>query len=82
MTIMEIIAGVLMALASLVIILMVLSQDSKGQGLSGVITGTEMMSNETRAHSKEMRQAKATRIAAIVFFVLVLVVNVFSVMGT
>ncbi|MGD9559667.1 MAG: preprotein translocase subunit SecG [Oscillospiraceae bacterium] len=81
MTIWEIVSGVLMILSSIIIVIVVLSQESKGQGLSGVITGTEMMSNETRSRSKEARLNRATRIAAIVFFVLTILVNVFSVLA-
>lgn len=80
MSVLEIVAGVLVILSSVVIIFIVLSQESKGQGLSSVITGTEMMSNESRARSKEARQARATKFAAIVFFALILLVNVFSVL--
>lgn len=78
MTVLEIIAGVMMILSSVFIIALVLSQEAKGQGLSSVITGTEMMSGESRARSKEARQNKATKIAAIVFFVLTIAVNFIS----
>lgn len=79
MTVLEIIAGVLMIVACLLIIWLVLAQESKGQGLSSVITGTEMMSNESRGRTKEARQIKFTRIFAIAFFVLAIAVNVISV---
>ncbi|MDL2219887.1 preprotein translocase subunit SecG [Ruminococcaceae bacterium OttesenSCG-928-O06] len=81
MSILEIIAGVLMILISAVIIVMVLSQESKGQGLSSVITGSEMMSGESRTRSKEARQTRATQIAGLVFFVLIILVNLFSVLA-
>lgn len=74
----EVIAGVLMLLASVMLIFIVLSQESKGQGLSGVITGTEMMSNESRARSKEARMSRATKVVAIVFFALTIATNVIS----
>lgn len=77
----EIAAGVAVIIASIVIVFIVLSQESKGQGLSSVITGTEMMSNESRARSKEARQSRATKVAGIVFFVLIVLVNVFSVIS-
>ncbi len=82
MTVLEIVAGVLVILASVIIVLIVLSQESKGQGLSSVITGTEMMSGESRARSKEARQVRATKIAGVVFFALVLAVNVISLFAT
>ena len=78
MSVFEIIAGVILILACVVVIGVVLSQESKGQGLSSVITGTEMMSGESRVHSKEARMSKFTRIAAIVLFVLTILVNVAS----
>ncbi len=81
MSVFEIIAGVSMILASVIIVFMVLAQESKGQGLSSVITGTEMMSGESRARTKEARQAKLTKIFAVVFFVLTLLVNFLSVVS-
>ena len=76
----EIVFGILVILASAVIVFIVLSQESKGQGLSSVITGTEMMSGESRARSKEARQGRVTKIAAIVFFALIVLANLFSVL--
>lgn len=81
MSVLEIIFGVLMILVSASIIIIVLSQESKGQGLSSVITGTEMMSGESRARSKEARQSRATKIAAVIFFVFIILINVFSVLS-
>ena len=43
MGVLEIVSGVLLILCSLAILVMVLLQDSKGRGLSGVIGGGEMM---------------------------------------
>lgn len=74
----EIIAGIAVILAAVVIIVVVLSQESKGQGLSSVITGTEMMSGESRARSKEARQSRVTKVVGVIFFVLIILVNVFS----
>ena len=81
MSVIEIIVGVLMILVSAFLVIIVLSQESKGQGLSSVITGTEMMSNESRARSKEARQSRATKIGGIVFFVLIILINVISVLA-
>lgn len=67
-----------MMIACLILIVIILSQNQKGQGLSSVITGTEMMSGETRTHSKEARQVKITKVTAIVFFALTVLVNVFN----
>ncbi|MDL2214315.1 preprotein translocase subunit SecG [Clostridia bacterium OttesenSCG-928-O13] len=81
MSVLEIVFGVLAILASAIIIFIVLSQESKGQGLSSVITGTEMMSGESRARSKEARQSRLTKIAAVVFFALIILLNLFSVLA-
>lgn len=81
MSVLEIVFGVLVILSSVVIVIIVLSQESKGQGLSSVITGTEMMSGESRARTKEARQNRVTKIAAVVFFVLIILANLFSVLN-
>lgn len=81
MSALEIVAGVVMMISCLVLIGIVLSQESKGQGLSSVITGTEMMSGETRSHSKEARQGKITKVAAVLFFAVTILVNVFTAMA-
>lgn len=78
MSVIEIVSGVIMMLVCIVLTWIVLAQDSKGQGLSSVIVGTEMMSGESRAHSKEARQIRVTRILAVVFFVITIGVNVIS----
>ncbi len=78
----EIVAGILLILACAVVIIIVLAQDSKGQGLSGVITGTDMMSGETRGRTKEARMTKYTRVAAIVLFVLTIGVNIISTLAS
>lgn len=78
MSTMEIISGILLIIACLIVVFVVLSQESKGRGLSGVITGTEMMSGESRTHSKDARQARITRIVAIIFVVLTILVNLFN----
>ena len=82
MGMLEVVAGVMLILSCLAIIFVVLAQEPKGQGLSSVITGTEMMSGETRARSKEASQAKFTRYAAIAFFILTIVVNAVSVFAS
>ncbi len=80
MPVIEIVAGVLVLLVCIAITVLILAQDSKGGGLSSVITGTEMMSGETRSRSKEARQARLTKILAVVFFAVVVLANVLSAM--
>ena len=77
MGVLEIISGVLLILCSIAIIVMVLFQESKG--LSGAIAGGEMMGNEGRSRSSNAMLAKYTKYAAIVFFVLAILVGVISI---
>ncbi|MEG0179117.1 MAG: preprotein translocase subunit SecG [Oscillospiraceae bacterium] len=79
MGIFEIISAVLLLISSVFIILMVLSQESKGNGLSGAIGGGEMMQGEGRSRNKDAILAKYTKYAAIVFFVATILVSVFSI---
>ncbi len=78
MSVVEIIVGCVALLVCAIITFVILMQDSKGGGLSSVITGTEMMSGESRSRSKEARQAKATKILAVALFVIIILVNVIS----
>lgn len=79
MGVFEIIGGVLLILCSIAIIAMVLMQDSQGSGLSGAIAGGEMMGRDGRSHSMNSIMAKYTKYAAIVFFVLAVLVGVISI---
>lgn len=83
MSVWEIVSGVLLLLGCVVIIVTVLSQESKGQGLSSVITGGgDMFNDGSRTRGREARQVRFTRIAAVVFFVLTILVNLVSLLST
>ena len=77
MTILEIISGVLLILASIAIVILVLLQDSKGNGLAGEIGGGEMMM-DGRSRTPSSLMVKYTKVAAVVLFVLTIGVNVIS----
>ncbi len=79
MGVLEIVGGVLLILCSLIIIVLVLFQESKGNGLSGAIAGGEMMGNEGRSRSSGAVLAKYTKYAAIAFFVLAILSSIVSV---
>lgn len=81
MSVLEIISGILLILTCIIMASLILLQEPKGQGLSSVISGTEMMSNETRGRTKEVRQVKMTRNFGIAFFVLTAIVNIVSVIA-
>lgn len=78
MSVLEIVSGVLLILASIVIVILVLLQDSKGNGLAGVIGGGEMMMMDGRSRTPSGIMVKYTKIAAVVLFVLTIGVNVIS----
>ena len=69
MSILEIISGVLLILSSIAIIILVLLQDSKGNGLAGVIGGGDMMMMDGRSRTPS---------SLMVMFVLTIGVNVIS----
>lgn len=79
MGVFEIIGGILLILCAVAIVLMVLLQESKGNGLSGVIGGGEMMTNDSRQRTGTAILAKYTKYAAIAFFVLTILVSVFNI---
>ena len=80
MSIIEIISGVVLILAAIVIVFLTLSQESKGRGLSGSIAGEGGMMEAGRTRRKDVKLAKATRILGVVFLVVILLVSIVSVM--
>ncbi|MCL2023682.1 MAG: preprotein translocase subunit SecG [Oscillospiraceae bacterium] len=73
MEIYEIILGALLIVACLAIVALVLLQEGKSQGLSGAIAGgAETFFGKNKSRSIEAKLVRITRVAAIVFFSLVL----------
>lgn len=69
----EIILGIMLMLCSLVIIMVVLLQESHNAGLSGAIAGgADTFFGKNKGRTAEQKLVKITKIAAIVFFVLTL----------
>ncbi len=77
----QIIAGILLILACLVIILVVLIQDSKDQGMTSAITGSSNDSfyGKNSGNTREARVANFTRVAAFIFFAATLAVNIIAI---
>ena len=77
---MEYVLGILLILASLILIVAVLLQSGKGKkGLSGAIAGgSDSFFGKNQADSREKKLAKLTAIVAIVFVVAVIVAFVFQ----
>ena len=72
----EIILGILILLTSLLIVVLVLLQEGKQQGLSGAIAGgADTFMTKTKAKSWDARLAKMTKWVALAFVVLTLVLN-------
>lgn len=82
MSVLEIIAAILLILACIFIVLVVLMQDSK-QGMSQAISGasSDNYFQKNSGRTKEARLAKLTRTAAIVVFVVALLVNLITIYG-
>ena len=77
MSVIEIVGGVILLIASLVIIFLTLMQHTHGQGLSGAINGSTGGANNARLTPADQMLAKVTRIAGIVFFVVAILACVF-----
>ena len=80
MTTPEIVAGVLLIIAGLIIIMVVMAQESKEQGLTSAIGGgsNESFYEKNTGRTRDARLSKFTRNAAIVLFLVTLAVNIFA----
>ena len=69
----EIILGICILLTSLLIVVLVLLQEGKQQGLSGAIAGgAETFFGKSKGRTMEQKLVKITRVFAVIFFVLTL----------
>lgn len=82
MSVLEIIAAILLILSCIFIILVVLMQDSK-QGMSQTISGAsgDNYYQKNSGRTKEAKLAKMTKGAAIVVFIVALLVNLITIYG-
>lgn len=82
MSVLEIIAAILLILACIFIVLVVLMQDSK-QNMSQTISGAsgDNYYQKNSGRTKEARLAKMTKSAAVVVFVVALLVNLITIYG-
>ncbi|MGN0573846.1 MAG: preprotein translocase subunit SecG [Acutalibacteraceae bacterium] len=70
----EIVLGIVLILTSLLIIAVVLMQESRTQGLSGAIAGgADTFLGKSKGRTIDQKLGKITKICAIIFFVLSLV---------
>lgn len=80
MGVFEIASAVLLIATGVVMIAVIMMQDSKGKGLSGAIGGSDMMYSEGRTRTTDALMVKITKYAAIILFLLTLVVNMASIL--
>ena len=76
MEIYEIIVGVVLIIACLLIIVFTIAQEQKGQGLSAAIMGDNSFMAAGRERGLDAKLAKLTRVLGVVFMVAALVVSV------
>lgn len=74
----EIAAGVLLAVASIIIILVVLVQESKDQGLTPAIGGgyNDSFYGKNTGNTRDAKLNRLTKICAVILFVITLAVSI------
>ncbi|MEA4912938.1 MAG: preprotein translocase subunit SecG [Oscillospiraceae bacterium] len=78
MSVIEIVAGSLLLLCSIFIILAVMLQSGKGDGISGAIMGGGDYGIRDKGKDSDAKLARLTKILAVVFFIVTLGVNIIS----
>lgn len=82
MTALQYVLAILVIIVSLIIIALVMLQESKQQGLSGAIGGAaETFFGKNKGRTMEAKLAKFTKITGAVFFVLALVSSLLVLFG-
>lgn len=76
MDILRTIVMVLFVLISIVLVIVIMMQESKTSGLSGAINGVaDTYWGKNKGRSMEGKLVKATKVLAVLFFILALVLN-------
>lgn len=83
MSIYEIIGGCMLIVSGLFLIIVVLLQEGRENGLSGVIQSgsSESFLNVSGNRTKDAKLKKLTKFFAILFFILVILADVFEIMS-
>ncbi len=78
MSVMEIVAGSVLIFVSLILILIVLSMESKDQGLTSAIGGgyNESFYGKNGKSTKDAKLSRIARVCSILLFVVTLTVNI------
>ncbi|MCD7727496.1 MAG: preprotein translocase subunit SecG [Ruminococcus sp.] len=77
MSTLEIISGILLLLSCIAIIIIVLVQESKEQGLNSAIGGgsNDSFYATNKSRTRDAKLSRITKIAAVILFVVTIVVN-------
>ena len=78
MSVMEIVAGSVLILVSLILVLIVLSMESKDQGLTSAIGGgyNESFYGKNGSNTKDAKLGKRARVCSVLLFIVTLGVNI------
>ncbi|MBQ2581218.1 MAG: preprotein translocase subunit SecG [Ruminococcus sp.] len=78
MSVMEIVAGSVLILVSLILVLIVLSMESKDQGLTSAIGGgyNESFYGKNGSNTKDAKLGKIARVCSVLLFIVTLAVNI------
>ena len=77
MGVLDIIIGILVLIASIIVVGVVLLQQGHRSGINGAISGAaDTFLSKTKARTADATLARVTKYIAIAFFVLVLIANV------
>ena len=78
MSVMEIVAGSVLIFVSLILILIVLSQESKDQGLTSAIGGgyNESFYGKNGSNTKDAKLSRIAKVCSVILFIVTLAVNI------
>ncbi len=76
MGVLEIIGGILLLVASVIIIFVIMLQESKTEGIGALTGSSDTYVGRNGAKTKEAFLVKLTKILAVAFFVVALAMNV------
>lgn len=81
MSVLEIVAGILLILSSVIIVMLILIQESKDQGLTSAIGGgaNDSFYEKNMGRTRDAKLSKVTKIFGIVLVIVTLAVNILAV---
>ena len=82
MTIPQLVIGIIMIIVSLIIIAVVLIQQGRRSGLGAISGGADTFLSKSKARTVDAILGRWTKYIALFFFIVALIANVISVVGT